>query len=69
LASAAIDQEKLMKAVVEANEKKRMKMMPGSTGSGSSTGAPPKYRMMYTPHGGQLRQLQPQQNWGNRPQF
>jgi hypothetical protein len=58
-----------MKAVAEANEKKRMKMMPGSTGSGSSSGAPPKYRMMYTPHGGQLRQPQPQQNWDNRPQF
>jgi hypothetical protein len=69
LASAAIDQEKLMKAVAEADEKKRMKMMPESTGSGSFSGAPPKYRMVYTPYGGQLHQLQPQQNWGNHPQF
>jgi hypothetical protein len=43
--------------------------MPGSAGSGSSSGAPPKYRMMYTSPGGQLRQPQQQPNWGNRPQF
>jgi hypothetical protein len=35
LASVATDQEKMMKAVAEADEKKRKKMMPGSTGSGS----------------------------------
>jgi hypothetical protein len=52
LASAAIDQEWMMKAVAEADEKRRKKMMPGSAGSGSSSGAPPKYRMMYTPPGG-----------------
>jgi hypothetical protein len=51
LASAAIDQERMMKAVVEADEKKRKRMMPGSAGSGSSSGAPPKYRIMYTPPG------------------
>jgi hypothetical protein len=45
----------MMKAVVEADEKKRKRMMPGSAGSGSSSGAPPKYRMVYTPPGGQLR--------------
>jgi hypothetical protein len=44
----------MMKAVVEADEKKRKKMIPGSAGSGSSSGAPPKYRMVYTPLGGQL---------------
>jgi hypothetical protein len=48
-----------MKAIVEADEKKRKKMMPGSTGSGSSSGAPPKYRMVHTPPGGQLRRPQP----------
>jgi hypothetical protein len=69
LASAAIDQERLMKAIGEADEKKRKKMMPTSAGSGSSSGAPSKYRMLYTPPGGQLRQSQQQQNWGNRPQF
>jgi hypothetical protein len=58
-----------MKAVAEADEKKRKKMMPGSAGSGSSSSAPTKYRMVYTPLGGQLRRLQQQQNWGNRPQF
>jgi hypothetical protein len=59
----------MMKAVAVADEKKSKKMMPGSTGSGSSISAPPKYRMVYTPPGGQLRQPQQQQNWGNRPQF
>jgi hypothetical protein len=49
LASAAIDQERMMKAVAEADEKKRKKLMPGSTGSGSSSGAHPKYHMVYTP--------------------
>jgi hypothetical protein len=58
LASVAIDQERMMKAVAEANEKKRKKMMPGSASSGSSSGAPPKYRMVYTPPGGQLRRPQ-----------
>jgi hypothetical protein len=51
LASAAIDQEMMMKAVAEADEKKRKRMMPGSAGSGSSSGAPPKYCMVYTPPG------------------
>jgi hypothetical protein len=49
LASAAIDQERMMKAIAEADEKKRNRMMPGSAGSGSSSGAPPTYRMVYTP--------------------
>jgi hypothetical protein len=69
LASAAIDQERMMKAVAEADEKKRKRMMPGSAGSGSSSGAPPKYHMVYTPPGGQLCRPQQQQNWGHRPQF
>jgi hypothetical protein len=42
LASAAIDQEKMMKAVAEVDEKKRKKKIPGSASSGSSSGAPPK---------------------------
>jgi hypothetical protein len=67
LASAAIDQERMMKAVAEADEKKRM--MPGSAGSGSSSGAPPKYHMVYTTPGGQVHQPQQQQIWGHRPQF
>jgi hypothetical protein len=69
LASAAINQERMMKAVAEADEKKRKRKMLGSIGSGSSSGAPPKYLMVYTIPGGQLRQPQQQQNWGNRPQF
>jgi hypothetical protein len=44
-----------MKAVAEADEKKRVRMMSGSAGSGISSGAPPKYRMVYTPPGGQHR--------------
>jgi hypothetical protein len=55
LASAAIDQEKMMKAIVKADEKKRKRMVLGSVGSGSFSGAPPKYRMVYTPPGCQLR--------------
>jgi hypothetical protein len=55
LVSATIDPERLMKTVAEADEKKRKKMMPGFTGSGRSSGAPPKYHMVYTPPGAQLR--------------
>jgi hypothetical protein len=69
LASAAIDQESMMKVIAEANEKRRKRMMPGSAGSGSSSGAPPKYCMVYTPPRGQVRRPQQQQNWGHRPQF
>jgi hypothetical protein len=60
LARAAIDQERMLKAVAEADEKKRKRMMPGSAGSGSSSSAPIKYRMVYTPPGGQLRRPQQQ---------
>jgi hypothetical protein len=55
LVSVAIDQERMMKAVAEADEKKRKMMMLGSAGSGSSSGATPKYYMVYTPPEGQLR--------------
>jgi hypothetical protein len=71
LMSVAIDQERMMKVVAKANEKKRKRkrMMCGSAGSGSFSGVPPKYRMVYTPLEGQLHRLQQQQNWGNRQQF
>jgi hypothetical protein len=69
LASAAIDQERLMKAVAEADEKKRKRMMPASSADGGSSGAPTKYHIVYTPPGGQLCRPQQQQNWGNHPQF
>jgi hypothetical protein len=52
-----------MKAVVEAEEKKRKMMMPGSIGSGSSSGATPKYHMVYSPPRDQLCRAQPKQNW------
>jgi hypothetical protein len=58
LVSAAIDQERTMKAVVEAEEKKRKRMMIGSSVSGGSSGAPPKYCMVYTPPRGQLHRPQ-----------
>jgi hypothetical protein len=48
LASATIDQEGTMKACVEAEERKRKRVMPGSLG-GTSVGAPLKYCMIYTP--------------------
>jgi hypothetical protein len=60
LVSAAIGQERLMKAIAEADEKKRKNMISRSTGSGSSSGAPLKYRMVYTSPRGQLRRPQQQ---------
>jgi hypothetical protein len=69
LASAAIDQERLMKAVAEADEKTRKRMMPRFSNSGGSSGAPPKYHMVYIPPGGQLRRPQQQQYWGNLLQY
>jgi hypothetical protein len=66
LASAAIDQERLMKAIAEADEKKRKRMMPRCPGNGGSSSARPKYHMVYTPPSGQLCRP-PQQYWGNRP--
>jgi hypothetical protein len=42
-----------MKVVAEANEKKRM-WMPGCPGSGGSSSASPKYRVVYTLPSGQL---------------
>jgi hypothetical protein len=39
----------MMKAVAEADGKKRKKMIPGYASSGSSSGAPLKYHMVYTP--------------------
>jgi hypothetical protein len=55
LASAAIDQERSMEAIDEVDEKKRKRMMPRSSIIGGSSGATPKYRMVYTPPGDQLR--------------
>jgi hypothetical protein len=55
LASAAIDQERMMKVVAEVGVKKRKRMMRGSASSVSSSSAPLKYHMVYTPPGGQLR--------------
>jgi hypothetical protein len=52
LASTAIDQEGTMKACEAVEEKKRKRIMPGPTGGSSST-APPKYRMVYMPPAGQ----------------
>jgi hypothetical protein len=49
LASIAIDQEGTMRACEAAEEKKRKRTIPGPTG-GSSSGALPKYHMVYTTH-------------------
>jgi hypothetical protein len=48
LASAAINQEGTMKACEAAEEKNRKRVMSGPS-EGSSSGAPPKYHMIYTP--------------------
>jgi hypothetical protein len=50
LASNAIDQEGTMRAYEVAEEKRKKRSMPGPTG-GSSSGAPLKYRMVYTARG------------------
>jgi hypothetical protein len=55
-----------MKACEEAEEKKRKRVMSGPS-RGSSSGAPLKYLMIYTPPVGQPRRPPPQ-FWGNRPQ-
>jgi hypothetical protein len=47
-----------MKACAEAKEKKRKRIMPGSSRNGGSSDAPPKYCMVYTPPSGQLRHPQ-----------
>jgi hypothetical protein len=54
LASAAINQEGTIKACEAAEEKKRKRVVSGPSG-GSSSGAPLKYRMVYTPPAGQPR--------------
>jgi hypothetical protein len=58
LVSVAIDQEDAMKACEAAEEKKRKRAVSGPSG-GSSSGAPPKYRMVYTPLAGQPRRPPP----------
>jgi hypothetical protein len=65
LASAAIDQEGTMKACEAVKEKKRKRAVSGPS-RGSSSAAPLKYRMIYTPPVGQPRRPPPQ-FWGNRP--
>jgi hypothetical protein len=67
LASAAIDQEGTMKPCEAAEEKKKRKRAMLVPSGGSSSGAPLKYRMVYTPPAGQPRRPLPQ-FWGNRPQ-
>jgi hypothetical protein len=62
LVSTAIDQEGTMRAYEVAEEKKRKMTTPGPTG-GSSSGALPKYRMVYTSPVGQPHR--PPQFWGN----
>jgi hypothetical protein len=66
LASAAIDQEGTMKACEAAKEKKRKRAASGPA-VGSSSNAPPKYHMIYTPPAGQPCHPPPQ-FWCNRPQ-
>jgi hypothetical protein len=48
LASVAINSEGSMKACAKAEEKKRKRIIPGSSSNGGSSGALPKYRIVYT---------------------
>jgi hypothetical protein len=65
LASAAIDQEGIMKACEAVEEKKRKRAVSGPSG-GSSSSAPLKYCMIYTSPAGQPCRPPPQ-FWGNCP--
>jgi hypothetical protein len=49
LASAAINSEGSMKACAKAEEKKRKRIIPGSSSNGGSSGAFSKYHIVYTP--------------------
>jgi hypothetical protein len=60
------DEEGTMMASEAAEEKKRKRAVSGPS-RGSSSGALPKYRMIYTPPAGQPHRPPPQ-FWGNRPQ-
>jgi hypothetical protein len=60
LASAVINREGSMKACAKAEEKKRKRIMSGSSRSGGSSCATLKYRMVHTPPTGQLRRPQQQ---------
>jgi hypothetical protein len=55
-----------MKACEAVEDKKRKRAVSGPSG-GSSSAAPLKYRMIYTPPAGQPRRPLPQL-WGNHPQ-
>jgi hypothetical protein len=57
LVSATIDQERMIKVVAEVDEEKQKNMMPGSSCSGSSSSAPPMYRMVYTSLGATVVEL------------
>jgi hypothetical protein len=59
LASGAIDQEGTMKTCEAVEEKKRKRAMSGPS-EDSSSGAPPKYCMIYTPLAGQPCRPPPQ---------
>jgi hypothetical protein len=65
LASAATDQEGTMKACEAAKEKRKRAVLEPS--GDSSSGAPPKYHMIYTPPMGQPRRPPPH-FWGKCPQ-
>jgi hypothetical protein len=69
LASVAIDQERMMKAIAKAEEKKRKRMVHVSFGTGGSGAARPMYHIVYAPPSGQLRRPPQQQYWGNHPQY
>jgi hypothetical protein len=65
-ASTTNDQEGTMMAYEAVEEKKRKRTMLGPIG-GSSSSAPPKYRMVYMLPMGQPRR--PPQFWCNHPRF
>jgi hypothetical protein len=65
-ASTTNDQEGTMMACEAVEEKKRKRTMLGPIG-GSSSSAPPKYRMVYMLPMGQPRR--PPQFWCNHPRF
>jgi hypothetical protein len=60
LVSASIEQEDVCRARLEEERKKRPLLGP-------TRGAPPKYRLVYTPPSGQPRGPPSSQQWSHRP--
>jgi hypothetical protein len=66
LVSAVIDQEGLYMGVLAEQEKMRKRALSGPSEE-STKGAPPKYRLIYTPSAGKSRVAPPPTQWNHHP--